>query len=453
MTNFSNLAGAGFDNSTPALAELTDPIRNLSDQGSDTYNQTAPDSGDTIDALEDDDKTLGGQPLDAVAGMDIAIGEPPSTNRLEDVFTNRLQFSIPNHRSLSVADLGSLFMLGFTVVDASNSLAQSIPHRITLTLRDHPDPQVGGIDYPQWHRYAYLDVSPDAVVVDLDAATSGTQGVPHAALLFDWLTPLNPGDDGRDNDDDGVPDDTPIASSPVSDRGERTMPGLLNINTVPPFLATLATPLPEHLDDAEGLFRAIAAYRDYPAVRTTANGYPSGMPTNATPTAVAYRPGIGSIGELLFVNDRTSNAGGFRASANLTDNGVMQAVGRDGAAMNYDRLTDTTSGNEQPYDRYDLQPLPEVQQFYDDSAATTDDIIRREAVDGPDERLARFQFLSNLFTTRSDVYTAYVVIRGYTAGAYQNGPVEQAHYIAVFDRSGLRDAQTPVRLVAFERVF
>jgi len=444
LTNFSNIpaAGPGYDHDTPATASV-DMIRGDTQVGAaNLYNDDATSTQEPLTALGDDDKVIDDQPLDAVAGMDLAIGEPAGTNRLAAVFTDRFALSIPNHAFLSVSDLASVFMLGFTH-DASGDLLDSMSARITQAMIDYPTEEVAaGSVYPEWHRYAYLDVSPDAVVIDLDGSGNG---IPHAALLFDRLTIVDPDNDDRDNDADDVADEmTPLD---LTDIGERLRPGVMNINTTPAFLAALAAPLPEHLDDAEGLFRAIAAYRDYPATRTAANGYPAGLPSNGTTTSTAYRPGIASIGELLFVNGASSDlenhlpSGGNLAGSET----AIQAVGRDGAAMNYADL-------DSPDDRYDILPMPEVEAYLENSASPTVTVERRGVTDGPTERVARFQYLANLFSTRSDVFTAYVVIRGYPTASFNSGPTEQAHYIAVFDRSGLRDAKTPVRLVAFERV-
>ncbi|MEM1210112.1 MAG: hypothetical protein AAGI54_12675 [Planctomycetota bacterium] len=462
LTNFSNISSGGFSNANPSQVILSDPIRNNTDIGTPTYNLTSPGSTDTIESLGDDNKNVAGTILNAVEGMDIASSLTPGTNRLEDVYTNRFKLSISDHPFLSVSDIASVFMLGFTT-DGSNDLVNSTPTRITNTLRSHPEATVGGVTYPEWHRYAYLDISPDATSVDVDSVNIGNQGLPHAALVFDRLAVIDPMNDDRDNDAD---DDTDESPTQVTDIEERLIPGVMNINTTPAFLAALAAPLPEDLDDAEGLFRAIAGYRDYPDTRTTANGYPSNLPsspalTTGTPNP-DYRPGIASIGELLFINDDATNVAGYRASANVAENTVMQTVGRDADladsvagfadtdAMNYGRISGSVTGTPQSHDRYHISPIPEVEEYI---RTTLNETYRRYgAIDGPEERLARFQFLANLFSTRSDVYTAYVVIRGYQSGAYQLGPTEQAHYIAVFDRSGLRDANTPVRLVAFERV-
>ena len=51
--------------------------------------------------------------------------------------------------------------------------------------------------------------------------------------------------------------------------------------------------------------------------------------------------------------------------------------------------------------------------------------------DNVDERNALLQ----TFSTRSDLYVAYVMFRGYKSNAFNEDPVESKRYFAVFDRS------------------
>ncbi|MEO0965745.1 MAG: hypothetical protein AAFY08_11545 [Planctomycetota bacterium] len=428
MTNY-NSSGPGTSlNWLTALREGNNP----STTSSFLYNDIDT-AGTSLTELGTDQKTNGNTDIDTATSL--ALGAN---------FESEFSPFIADRALLSVSEIASIYMLGFhRTDDGTNITHDTIAERLTaeiaggttLVTENATSDAVTG--YPEWHRQAYLDISPDAVVVDLDTSSpTTTEGVPHAALLFDRLTILDPGNDDRDNDDDGDSDESP---SQVTDIEERLVPGLMNINMAPSFLAALAAPLPEHLDDAEGLFRGIAAYRDYPAdargdSTTKTRGYPVGM--------ARQEPGIASIGELLFLNDATA-AAISPTTGNLAEPSKMQAVGRDTSTSDYGSLSSAD-------DRYDIIPMPEVERYI--STTLGDPFERRTMTDGPEERLARFQFLANLFSTRSDVYTAYVVIRGYQSGAYQLGPTEQAHYIAVFDRSGLRDANTPVRLVAFERV-
>ncbi len=109
--------------------------------------------------------------------------------------------------------------------------------------------------------------------------------------------------------------------------------------------------------------------------------------------------GIASIGELLFVEGGTPAEDIQRyASAALPGN-------------------------------HDLYPLPEG-----GFAAIPGNVN--------ESRLARFQFLSQAFTTRSDVFVAYVKIAGYPTSDFSLGAVESAHFFVIFDRSAIVDGVT-----------
>ncbi|MEO0587676.1 MAG: hypothetical protein AAF078_08555, partial [Planctomycetota bacterium] len=488
LTSFSDAAGAsGIDHASPIGGNSGIHILKNSDgSGVETYNRLVGGSGgrgrtsDVVSSLGEDVKTVGGREIDAEAGFRLALPSLPVSETIDTYITDTFALSIPDHPLMHIADIATVFMLGFTNdTTTSPPTVASITERITETIAAHPGevvtlagaPTTNIPGYLEWHRYAYLDISPVAASAEIDRDGDGdlafdafAAGVPHAALLFDRLSLLDPERDFRNNDGDVdnasadlIDEDDPALGDR---RAERLLPGVMNINTVDPLLAALVSPLPEDLNDAEGLFRAIAAYRDHPDWRTVANGYPDGLPNNPEFTGATrnpdYRPGIASIGELLFVNDPerlTVDPGNLTRS----QSGVIQQIGRDGDPMNYDRITSTGSpapGSPEWYDRYDVSPLPEVQLFEEPNRTVAQDkLVRRATTDGPEERTARFRNLANVFSTRSDVFTAYVVIRGYRSGLYNEGVIESAHYIAVFDRSGLLEATTPLRLVAYERVF
>ncbi|MEM6332767.1 MAG: hypothetical protein AAF823_05445 [Planctomycetota bacterium] len=463
LNYLTNFAGGGFDHDTPASVEDDEVVINRGSIGT-TYNSTGATGGrggaPSIAAIGEDSKSLAGDLVDAAEGFEAAV---LGDEAFADVFSERFDLHVPNQPLLHVADIASVFMLGFTTdIATPPNLNASLSQRVTEALIAQPDFVTGAPRYPEWHRFAYLDISPEAKVVDLerDGDGDGTPdtpvGVPHAALLFDRLGIIDPGNDDRNNDGDldGGTELTDETDPTLGDRrGERLVPGIMNINTVDPLIAALAAPLPEDLNDAEGLFRAIAAYRDHPAVRDTGRGYPDGLPEDDTIPSPDYRPGIASIGELLFVND--PNPLGPNPGVLAPNEGVVQQIARDGNAMNYDRisgLNPSVTVSPETYDRYDVSPMPESQRYYLETDGSTS-FARREVTDGPHERIARFRQIANLFSTRSDVFTAYVVIRGYASGAYNQGVVESAHYIAVFDRSGIGEANTPIKLVAYERVF
>ena len=65
------------------------------------------------------------------------------------------------------------------------------------------------------------------------------------------------------------------------------------------------------------------------------------------------------------------------------------------------------------------------------------------------ERMARYQFLANSLTVRSDRYCAYVVIRGYNSGDFSSPPAESLRFFVILDRSGVINQDSPV--IAFPK--
>jgi hypothetical protein len=156
--------------------------------------------------------------------------------------------------------------------------------------------------------------------------------------------------------------------------------------------------------------RSIISYRD--------------MAAGARPTAPWRQDkGIASIGELLWVNP----GGG----ASATD---MLRYGGDTT----DEINSTV----------DLYPMPED--------ISTNSAKAQSAKDGPEEALARFQFLSQTLSTRSDLYAAYIYVRGYNASTgaptnpgtnAANPPVTSRRWIVIFDRSKVTKASDSVRIL------
>jgi hypothetical protein len=81
----------------------------------------------------------------------------------------------------------------------------------------------------------------------------------------------------------------------------------------------------------------------------------------------------------------------------------------------------------------------------DDSPERGPDLTADAARDDLEERDLLFTRMSNLVTVRSDVFTAYILVR---IGV--NGP--QKRMIAIFDRSETADANSAVRVVALHPV-
>jgi hypothetical protein len=73
------------------------------------------------------------------------------------------------------------------------------------------------------------------------------------------------------------------------------------------------------------------------------------------------------------------------------------------------------------------------------------------AQDDREERILFARWLGELLSIRSDIFTAYVKIEGYPVSDFREGPVESARFIAVFDRSRVKNRKGPVELVAMHR--
>lgn len=59
------------------------------------------------------------------------------------------------------------------------------------------------------------------------------------------------------------------------------------------------------------------------------------------------------------------------------------------------------------------------------------------------------RMLGSVANTRSDIYTAYVVIRGYPAGDFRKGVVEARQFFVVFDRSKIKQANDKIQILGY----
>jgi len=214
---------------------------------------------------------------------------------------------------------------------------------------------------------------------------------PNFQQIFNYLTVFDPTVDGIDNDGDGYGLDATL------DPKELKIPGRININTAPWFvIAQLPWVSPQ-------LAQAIVAYRDklklldgvvdYSASR--ARGMWDLVDQPPPPISVREAPGFASVGELLNVTHALIEGGVFYSP--LYD---IRRYGRgNGDQRGFPDLTTNP-----PQTGIDGAP---------------DDFEERDLI---------FARISNLVTVRSDVFTAYILVR---IGA--DGP--QKRVIAILDRS------------------
>ncbi len=379
------------DHFGPAGADQTIPPANQHGQGSMVRD------GQTIRYLSNQGRALvAGSMRMPVSGV-ASSGYDTTLDRLGadakgisgDTDLDAFQIPLANRRFLSLAEMGWIFMLGFT-----NQANGDLPQRF-----DAMRSAAGA----SWPRHATLDFDPAAAVPD-------ATGIPHAAMILDQFTILSTHNDGIDNDGDGTSDDA----------DEQLVPGLININTAPLPVAVFGAPLPESVDDIEILMRRIGQYRDDPS--------PSNRTAITGLSNLHATPGIASIGELMFI----------RRSGTLGDRDDMQRYGQDGVDNHADPFTWPV----------DLYPVPEV---INDSPAG-EKPVQIDATDGAEERMARFQFLSNVYTTRSDLFCAYVLIRGYPAGDFSLGPVEATQFFVIYDRSRVTQSTDSVGVVGVYKI-
>jgi len=211
---------------------------------------------------------------------------------------------------------------------------------------------------------------------------------PYHRNVFQYLTVFDPTSDNIDNDGDGFGVGT-------IDSDELKIPGRININTAPWFVIAQ---LPWVSNE---LAQAIVAYRDKLNLSPSGPDYSNGRGFGInpiTPPIVREDPGFESIGELNFVI-----AGNIPYSIQQYRLDNMELIG----------FPDLT-----PIDGY------------------PNDFEERDII---------FSRISNLVTVRSDVFTAYILVRIGTDGPQQR-------VIAILDRSDVYSGNGRVRIVALHPV-
>lgn len=218
-----------------------------------------------------------------------------------------------------------------------------------------------------------------------------TQALPHAMLLLHRFSTLSPLHDLVDNDQDGVLEAT--------DEDENFIPGLININTATEDVLASGLPWPMTKDQAQQtILRDFLNYRDNPQTRTKYRN------------SSEFYSGFASTGELFNINS-------FRYYGNQS--------GRD-AEVGGVRIN------------------PKFGMVYGD------DPDGDQVGDDREERTLAAQWLSQLGTVRSDIFTAYIIVRGYRTNEQVprfKDAVEEVRLIVVLDRSPVRDGTGSVRVL------
>ena len=221
----------------------------------------------------------------------------------------------------------------------------------------------------------------------------------------DPRTSNNPLADGYDNDGDGGIDNPEEGAARYY---EQMVAGRININTAPWFVIKQLpwVGLTSGGGDTDNLAQAIVAWRDklnlVSPLTPTAPNYsgPTGRSDATGLTEISEDEGFRSIGELLQV----INTGALEFDIRK----YLDGVNNDDTPVSPDYSLDITD----------------------------DDFEERDII---------FQRISNLVTVRSDVFTAYILVR-----VGHDGP--QKRMIAIFDRSNVYSPMDRPRLVALHPV-
>ncbi len=252
------------------------------------------------------------------------------------------------------------------------------------------------------HRYAVADFMLDLTYEpdpnDPEAVAEYVDGrqVNHAAYLLDLFSTLRPNEDGVDNDGNGL----------VDDETEQLIPGRINLNTASRALLKRALPIPglANSTSLDGLVDDIILARSTPSAR--------GGVTNRRDDAKDL--GLACLGELA-----TTGA------ASWTDPDAV-----------VDAFAD--------FNEYD----PDLGPGGWAAAAHAADGFTRDR----EEITLPLAALNQVASVRTDIVTAYVVVRAYPADDFTNAgaytPLEQHHIIATFDRSVIHENRPLPRLIA-----
>jgi hypothetical protein len=217
--------------------------------------------------------------------------------------------------------------------------------------------------------------------------------------IFNYLTVFDPNSDTIDNDGDGLID------ALDTDTPEYKVPGRININTAPWYVLAQLPWVSQRIGSTDySLAQAIVAYRDKLDLSLTGGpDYSNSRELETGITGISEANGFRSIGELM---------------------NVINTSGKTDYDMRYYTLG-AASGK-------DLTTFPDL---------TPSD----GAVNDFEERDVIFARISNLVTVRSDVFTAYILVR---IGA--DGP--QKRVMVILDRSNVYSGDGKVRIVALHPV-
>lgn len=344
-------------------------------------------------------------------------------------FYDKLQLPLPDEPMHSLAELGFIHMFGFTDTQtfsermSSNNATTFKPGEHFLWV-DPRDPY-----------------NPSSLHPDFDVVVA-PYGVPHAALVMDLFTTVSPRTDGNDNDNDDGDNVLTTNADSVGPSDELFVPGKININTMPMHLMALSSPLGEDLDAAEALSRTIVAYRDEPLRQ--------GLRGGSGPHGQYWTPGA----RVPDVTQIRNPDGGPHLPAFAVSGFPDDRLNRPGIASLGEILYLNPGGPENDMLRYGLDntnALPARMDTYPDPNDSTANGPAENQRDDNEQLLARFAMLSQAYGVRSDRFVVYGVVRGYEDNAFNQLPVETARFIAVIDRGSMQTSNPNPRVIGFVR--
>lgn len=249
----------------------------------------------------------------------------------------------------------------------------------------------------QWDAVSGTNENLDNFRLQLDNSNpvvSGTNlAISHAQLLLDTFVTSTPRNDGLNND----------GNIETADSKELLIPGTININTASQSLLSKILPVPDFtagdLTFSESIAKEIISYRDM-----------TGSYIASTARSNRANKGIAFTSELIGMNK---------------GDGLADGTEYFGHGGNDNNQFPTTTGTGIDY-QYDQETAPATM-VLDDTGIVDD---REELIMIP-------SWLMQVCSTRSDIYTAYILIRGYKTKAFNEGPVESRRLIVVFDRSNI----------------
>jgi DNA uptake protein ComE-like DNA-binding protein len=307
----------------------------------------------------------------------------------------------------TVGDIARIWTIGptdrlYDPRDANNEDSSDIFDPNILDVLDPNDPNDPNGRFEKFDVYSRT-VGEKLRFVSLSVGTTGNDADedlirlnladPLYTGLFQYITVFDPRVDGIDNDGDGR------GWGSEFDYDELKIPGRINVNTAP---AHVIAQLPWMTDD---IARTIVQYRDklgiYDPNRHDEIRFDLGRETMVYLRSDYVReyPGFASIGELNLI------AGGYG-----DPNSIWKYALEPGPGSAFPDLT-TAYG-------------------FDDGAY--DDFEERDLI---------FSRISNLATVRSDVFTAYILVRLGT-----DGP--QKRVVAILDRSDAYEGGNKVKIIA-----